>query len=70
MNKLKKFASLLLALVMALALAAPAFAEENYSITINNLQDGQAKTFAAYQIFAGDLAEENNTKVLSNIHNL
>ena len=36
MKHIKKLASLLLALVMALSLAVTAFAAETYSITINN----------------------------------
>ncbi len=70
MNRLKKYASLLLALVMALALAVPAMA---YDITINNPNPGH--TYEAYQIFTGDLKETTTgegddavtTRVLSNI---
>lgn len=69
MNRLKKYASLLLALVMALALAVPAMA---YDITINNPNPGH--TYEAYQIFTGDLKETTGegddavtTRVLSNI---
>lgn len=64
MNRLKKYASLLLALVMALALAVPAMAGENEttdlregslgSITINNATND--RTYQAYQIFKGDLS--------------
>ena len=54
MKHSKKIASLFLALVMALALAVPAFADETtYSITINNSTEGH--TYEAYQIFTGDL---------------
>ena len=67
---MKKLASLLLALVMALALAVPAFAAgETYSITINNATAGQV--YEAYQIFSGDLSTKKvdgkDVKVLSNI---
>ena len=56
MKHSKKIASLFLALVMALALAVPAFADETtYSITINNSTEGH--TYEAYQIFTGDLYE-------------
>ena len=68
MRHIKKLASLLLALVMALSLAVTAFADESttYSITINNSTAGH--TSAAYQIFTGDLAtNEAGNKVLSNI---
>lgn len=62
MKHAKKFASLLLALVMALALTVPAFgADETYTITINDTTEGH--TFTAYQIFAGDLSDST----LSNI---
>ena len=68
MKNIKKLASLLLALVMALSLAVTAFADESttYSITINNSTAGH--TYEAYQIFTGDLAtNEAGNKVLSNI---
>lgn len=70
MNRMKKFASIMLALVMAFALMAPAFASgetdttppetteklegETGSITINNATAGH--TYDAYQIFKGDLS--------------
>ena len=68
MKHIKKLASLLLVLVMALSLAVTAFADEltTYSITINNSTEGH--TYEAYQIFTGDLAtNEAGNKVLSNI---
>ena len=68
MKNIKKLASLLLALVMALSLAVTAFADDSttYSITINNSTAGH--TYEAYQIFTGDLAtNEAGNKVLSNI---
>lgn len=68
MRHIKKLASLLLALVMALSLSVTAFADESttYSITINNSTAGH--TYEAYQIFTGDLAtNEAGNKVLSNI---
>ncbi|MGN0202999.1 MAG: isopeptide-forming domain-containing fimbrial protein [Coprococcus sp.] len=61
MRKMKKIASLLLALVMVFGMTVSAFAEETYSITINNSAEGH--TYEAYQIFTGDL----NGSVLSNI---
>lgn len=75
MNRLKKYASLLLALVMALALTVPAMATAaegtTGSITINNASKGH--TYEAYQIFAGDLSYTSATAgdltnpVLSNV---
>lgn len=49
MKYLKRAASLLLALVMALALAAPAFAANEGSITVDNPQKDQ--DYTAYKIF-------------------
>ena len=62
MKYMKKFMALLAVLTLALAIAVPAFAETTtttYTITINN----GTGTYAAYQIFKGDLHE----KTLSNI---
>lgn len=55
MKKMKKFASILLALVMAMALTVPAFAEgeTEKTITINNKNEGHV--YGAYQIFVGDV---------------
>ena len=63
MKTMKKLASLLL----ALALAVPAFAAgETYSITIANAAENHV--YEAYQIFAGDLSTNaDDKKVLSNI---
>ena len=63
MKYMKKFMALLAALTLALTMAVPAFAEtttpKTYTITINH----GTGTYAAYQIFKGDLHE----KTLSNI---
>ena len=72
MKHIKKLASLLLALVMALSLAVTAFADESttyYSITINNSTAGH--TYEAYQIFTGDLHEGvlSNSKWGSSVSN-
>ena len=65
MKHAKKLASLLMALVMVLGMSVgttvTAFADDTYSITINNSTEGH--TYEAYQIFTGDLHEG----VLSNI---
>ncbi len=65
MNKLRKLTCLLLAMVMVFALAAAASAEGTYTITITNEKTGHI--YEAYQIFAGDLAEKDGNKILSNI---
>lgn len=69
MKKMKRLVALALSVVMVLAMSVVAFADEpeptTYSITINNAASGH--TYEAYQIFAGDLKEENNGKTLSNI---
>lgn len=65
MKHLHKFASVLLALVMALSLMVPAFAEDTQpaakgSITINNAT--KEHTYFAYQIFSGDLSYDAVTE--------
>lgn len=62
MKNMKKWMVMFLAMVMAMMLAIPVFAEETtYTITISNSTEGH--TYEAYQVFAGDLAGN----VLSNI---
>lgn len=71
MKQAKKLAAVLLSLVLVLALAVPASAAGNYTITITNDQDGH--TYEAYQIFAGDVSDNNTDDatdtgpILSNI---
>ena len=65
MKALKKSLALLLALMLTLALGTTVFAAETYTITIENKLAGH--TYEAYQIFAGDLTEQDGKKVLSNI---
>ena len=65
MKHARKLASLLLALMMIFAMTATASAADVYTITITNEKTGH--TYEAYQIFAGDLAEKNGDKILSNI---
>lgn len=71
MRKIKKFASLLLALVMAMAMTLPVMATDSnsrYTITVKQNKDDKTEhTYEAYQIFAGDLATVDGNKVLSNI---
>lgn len=64
--KTRKLFALVLTAMMLLALTLPAFAEgDTYSITISNTASGH--TYEAYQIFKGDLSEQNGKKVLSNV---
>ncbi|MCD8330466.1 MAG: SpaH/EbpB family LPXTG-anchored major pilin [Lachnospiraceae bacterium] len=56
MSKMKKLASVLLALVMALAMTCTAFAA---NITITGAQSGH--TYTAYQIFTGTLNADGDT---------
>ena len=67
MKRVRSILALTLALVLVLAMSTAAFAANNtYSITINNASTGH--TYEAYQIFAGDLSENDaGNKVLSNI---
>ena len=64
MRKVKKLLGLLLAAVMVLAMGVPTFAASgSYTLTISGASDGH--TYEAYQIFAGDLSE--NEQTLSNV---
>ena len=64
MRKVKKLLGLLLAAVMVLAMGVPTFAASgSYELTINGASAGH--TYEAYQVFAGDLSE--NEQTLSNV---
>lgn len=67
MKRTKSALAVALALVLVLATGLVAFAagDTAYSITINNTATGHI--YEAYQIFAGDLHEEDGKKILSNI---
>lgn len=70
MKRIKRIASLLLALVMVIAMALPVMAADNneHKITVKqNIDDKTEHTYKAYQVFAGDLATVDGQKVLSNI---
>lgn len=70
MKRIKKIASLLLALVMVIAMGLPVMAADNNKHTITVKQNDKDKTkhtYEAYQIFQGDLATVDGKKVLSNI---
>lgn len=65
MKHFKKLASVALALVLALAMAVPAFAANDYTITINGTNSNH--TYQAYQVFSGTLAEKGGKKYLAEI---
>lgn len=71
MKKMKKLASLILAVVMVLSMTIAAFADEtnkglgNFTITLNNENAGH--TYTAYQVFKGDLSQKEGKNTLSNI---
>ena len=59
MKRIKRFASLVLALVMVMAVSIPVFAADEHVHNINialNPNDAGTHTYAAYQVFKGDLA--------------
>lgn len=62
MKQIKKLASLLLALVMALSMTVTGFAENEptHTITITNEKAGH--TYEAYQVFKGDISKGNISK--------
>lgn len=64
MKRMKKLVSLLLTLVMVIAMAAPAFAE-NKTVTLTNPQEGH--TYTAYQIFKGEISGTEDSYKLANI---
>lgn len=59
MKKTKQLAAVLLSLLMAVLLALPAMAADNYSITISNDKTGH--TYEAYQIFMGQVSDDADT---------
>jgi len=70
MKRMKKIVGILLAMVMVLGMSLTVFAADNnqHTITVTqNTNDKTEHTYDAYQIFAGDLAEKEGKKVLSNI---
>lgn len=63
---MKKFVSILLVLAMIVAMSTTVFAaeEETFTLIINN---AAGHTYDIYQIFTGDVAEEDGKAVLSNV---
>lgn len=66
MKKMRKFAAIAAATVMASSMASiSAFADDAYTVTISNSTEGH--TYEAYQIFAGTITEDaDNNLVLTN----
>lgn len=64
MKRMKKFASLLLAMVMVLSMASNALAANSnvHTITITNKKSGH--TYTAYQVFAGDISDGKLTNIV------
>ncbi len=70
MKNIKRIFAMVLALTLVLALTVTAFATEagGYTITIKPKSgDNAAHSYEAYQIFKGDLTNQNDTAILSNI---
>ena len=65
MKKMKRLVALALSVVMVLAMSVFAFAREAQTFTIKAPETGHQ--YEIYQIFTGDLKEENGTKTLSNV---
>ena len=68
MSRMKKLVSMLLAMIMVLAMALPAMADEqDKSIKVTISEKSEGHVYTAYQIFAGDVVTEGDKKVFSNI---
>lgn len=69
MKTVKRIFACLLAGLLALMMALPSMAaQETFQITITpNENDHATHTYEAYQIFSGDLHEQDGKKILSNI---
>ena len=68
MKRMKKIVSLALALIMALAMTTTAFAADNHEHVITVTGNGDDKgthSYEAYQIFAGDLADNPEYRKLT-----
>lgn len=64
MKQMKKLASLLLALIIALAMTTTAFAAESYSITVKNDKESvsiNGNTYSAYKLFNVTYSENKNS---------
>ena len=63
---MKKLFAIILSLAIIFAMSATAFAaeEDTFALTINGIKD---HTYNVYQIYTGDVAEEGDTLVLSNV---
>lgn len=61
---MKKFLAIIMTLAIALTMAATVFAAETFDLTIAGIKD---HTYEVYQIYIGDVADEDGTLVLSNV---
>ena len=62
---MKRILAMLLPMVLALGICVPAYAATTYTLTLNGAQAGH--TYAAYQVFAGDVEADSTSDKLSNI---
>lgn len=72
MKQIKKIVALTFSIILCLTMSITVFAEnganKQHTITINNGDEVGTHTYEAYQVFAGDVAvNEEHEKVLSNI---
>ena len=65
-NSMKKLVTILLALAMIFAMSTTTFAEEaeTFELTMNGIKN---HTYKVFQIYTGDVSDEDGTLVLSNI---
>ena len=63
---MKKLVSMFLALAMILAMSTAVFAEEEETFNLT-IAGTLGHTYEVYQIYTGDVAEEDGTLVLSNV---
>ena len=63
---MKKVMSIFLALVLIFAISVPAFAAENETFTLT-ITGATGHTYDVYQIYTGDISQEGDKTVLSNV---
>lgn len=65
MKKMKKLASMVLAMLMVLAMALPVSAEESKTYTVTITHEASGHTYEAYQVFKGTL--DSTEQILSDV---